>query len=68
MNAFEALALVAQCDFTFLSQADRESFAGVESEDARIGYYGDTTIIVDGSTVQFMYEDGEFETFRLKSA
>ena len=67
MNAFEALALVAQCEFTFLSQADRECYAGVENEDAMIGYYGeDLVVIIDGPMVQFMYEDGEFESFYLK--
>jgi len=67
MNAYEALALVAQCDFDFLTQADREVYAGVESEDARIGYYGDDlVIIIDGSTVQFMYAEGDFETFSLR--
>ena len=67
MKAFEALALVAQCEFNFLSEADRDCYAGVENEDARIGYYGDMVIIIDGPMVQFMYDDGEFETFFLKA-
>ena len=59
--------MVAQVEFSFLSKAERGHFVGVENEDARIGYYGeDLVIIVDGSTVQFMYSDGEFETFNLK--
>jgi hypothetical protein len=64
MNAFEALALIAKTQFSPLT--DREGFAGVESEDAVMGEFERGVIIIDGDMVQFMYENGDFETFFLK--
>jgi hypothetical protein len=66
MNAFEALSIIAKLEFNFLDDADRQGYAGVESDEALIGYYDNTVVIIDGPMVQFMYEDGEFESFYLK--
>jgi hypothetical protein len=67
MNAFEAIALIASSKFEFLTESDRETFSGVEAEDAQIAYFQGGVIIVENDMAQFMYEDGEFETFRLKA-
>jgi hypothetical protein len=66
MNAFEAIALIASSKFSFMTQSDRECYAGVEADDAQIAEFEGGVIIVDNDMVQFIYEDGEFETFYLK--
>jgi hypothetical protein len=64
MTAFEALVLIASLKFEPL--VDREGFAGVESENALVAYSDTATVVIDGDMVQFMYDDGEFESFRLR--
>jgi translation elongation factor P/translation initiation factor 5A len=66
MNAFEAFKIIAKTEFSPMNEADFETFAGAQNEDAVIGEYEGGVIIIDGDMVQFMYETGDFETFRLK--
>ena len=65
MQITEALSIIARTEFKLFDETDHYAFAGVESEEAMIGTYQNTVIVIDGPTVQFMYEDGEFETFTL---
>jgi hypothetical protein len=67
MNAFEAITLIASSKFSFMTLADRECYAGVEAEDAQIAEFEGGVIIVDNDMAQFMYENGEYEIFRLKA-
>lgn len=64
MTAYEALMMIARATFSPLG--DREGFAGVDSLDAQIAEFDGGVIIIDGSTAQFMFDDGDFETFFLK--
>ena len=56
MTAFEALVLIASLKFEPL----------VDRENALVAYSDTATVVIDGDMVQFMYDDGEFESFRLR--
>ena len=64
MYTFEALMLIAKTEFAPLG--DREGFGGVESEDAVMGEFDGGIIIIDGDMAQFVYENGDFDIFKLK--
>ena len=61
MNAIEALKLIAETEFSPVTEADRQGLAGLESENPLIGYSADDwQIVIDGETVQFEREGNWF--------
>ena len=67
MTRTEALSLVAIGQFRAFDKADYQTFAGVQSDDPMIAEVKflnkDYVIIVDGDLIQFITEDGSFESF-----
>jgi len=60
-----ALMLIAQTKFFPLSEADYQSFAGVESDNPMIGETDKYVIIIDGVVAHFNDDEGNFVAFYL---
>jgi len=58
MDHTEALVLVAKAQFRPFDKSDYDSFAGVQSPNPYVGEYEDYLIIIDGSEIQVMDQDG----------
>lgn len=66
LNRAEALMLIAQTKFHPFTNADYQTYGGVESTNPMIGETDDYLIIIDGVLVQFHNMEGDFESFYLK--
>lgn len=66
MNVAEALALVAETEFSPFDESDFDAFSGVESQNPLIGFNGVWIIIIDGDTVEISGVNFETHRFRLK--
>ena len=64
MNAIEALKLIAEAEFSPVSEAEREGLAGLQTENPLIGVMNDWQIVIDGEVVQFE-RDGDWYSFNL---
>lgn len=61
-----ALRLIAQTTFHPFTNADYQTYGGVESTNPMIGETEDYLIIIDGDLIQFHDMEGDFESFYLK--
>lgn len=61
-----ALMLIAQTTFHPFTNADYQSFAGVESDNPMIGETGNYVIIIDGVVVQFNDVEGNYVSFTMR--
>lgn len=63
-----ALMLIAQTTFHPFTNADYQTYGGVESDNPMIGETEDYLIIIDGNLIQFHDMQGDFVNFTLLGA
>ena len=61
----EAMFALIETKMKLMDKFDVEVFSGVESERPMIGEYGNITITLDGSSLQFTDTEGDFTVFEL---
>ena len=63
----ELFSVIAQTEFLPFTRADWDAFAGCETENPLIGYFGQFTIVVDGGLVNIVHEEDGYggELFNL---
>jgi hypothetical protein len=66
LNHTEALRLIAQTTFHPFTNADYQTYGGVESTNPMLGETSDYLIIIDGDLIQFHNMEGDFVSFYLK--
>jgi hypothetical protein len=53
----ELFSVMAQTKFEAFTQMDWDCFAGCESANPLIGYYGDFTIVIDGGLINIVHSE-----------
>lgn len=66
LDRTEALRLIAQTTFHPFTNADYQTYGGVESTNPMIGETEDYLIIIDGDLIQFHDMEGDFVSFTMR--
>ena len=53
----ELFSVMAKTEFKPFDHYDWDAFAGCESENPFIGYYGEFTIVIDGELINIVHSD-----------
>jgi hypothetical protein len=53
----ELFSVMAQTTFKPFDKMDWDAFAGCESKNPLIGYYGDFTIVIDGGLINIVHSE-----------
>ena len=56
----ELLTFIAKAEFKPFDKYDWDAFAGCESENPFIGYYGEFTIVIDGDMINIIHEEDSY--------
>ncbi len=53
----ELFGVIAKTKFEAFTQADWDAFAGCETAEPMIGYYGDFAIVIDGDMINIVHSE-----------